>query len=79
MAPSAQGRSGIEHDQQDPRILALFFRLAMQGQHIAGEPDQVIGMVHDIGHDHTRLAQALLDPVLPRLFALTVLAVGQPP
>jgi hypothetical protein len=77
VAPSAPGRSGIEDHEQDPRVLALGRGLAMLDQHIAGEPDQMVGMVHDIGDDDARLAQPLVDPVLAHLIALGALAEGQ--
>ena len=36
----------------------------MLDQHIAGQPQQVVGMVDDVGHDDARFAPPLVDPVL---------------
>ena len=49
----------------------------MLDQHIAGQPQQVVGMVDDVGHDDARLAPPLVDPVLAHLIALAALAKGQ--
>ena len=71
------GRLGVEDDQQDPRVLALFGRFAMLDQDIAGQPDQVIGMVHDIGHDDACLAPSIIYPCLAGAVARAGLAEGQ--
>ncbi len=48
----------------------------MLNQDIAGHPDQVIGMVHDIGHDDARLASPFADPFPVNLVAPARLAEG---
>jgi len=49
-------RLRIQHDQQDTRIFTFLAGLAMLNEHIAGRPDQVVGMMRDIGHDAAGLA-----------------------
>jgi len=68
---------GVEHDQQDPRIFALRWGFAMLDEHSAGEPQQVVRMMGDIGHDNAGLVPPLIDPVLAGLITRAALAKGK--
>ena len=58
----ARGASGLDGEEQGPRIAAFAFRLAVGGQHLTGKADEVIGMSCDIGDDGARLGQTLRAP-----------------
>jgi len=52
----------VDDHQQNAGVLAFFFRLAMLNEHIAGEPDQVIGMMGHVGQDGTGLCKSVCGP-----------------
>lgn len=54
--------SGLDREEQCPRIAAFTFRLAVGGQHLTGKADEVVGMARDIGDDGARLGQTLCAP-----------------
>jgi hypothetical protein len=54
--------SGLDGEEQRAGIAAFAFRLAVSGQDLAGETDEVVGMARDIGDDGTRLCQTLRTP-----------------
>ena len=54
--------SSLDREEQGPGIAAFALRLAVGGQHLTGEADEVIGMARDIGNDGARLSQALRAP-----------------
>ena len=58
----AGGASRLDGEEQRPGIAAFAFRLAVGGQHLAGEADEVVGMTRDIGDDGARLGQSLRAP-----------------
>ena len=58
----ASRASGLDREEQGPRIAAFALRLAVGGQHLTGKADEVIGMARDIGDDGARLSQALRAP-----------------
>ncbi|WP_369682752.1 hypothetical protein [Roseovarius sp. M141] len=53
----------IDHHQQDAGVLAFPFRLAMLNEHIAGELDQVIGMMDHVGQDGPGLCKSVCGPI----------------
>ena len=55
-------RARIDDQQQNMRLPPLFRAFAMADQHIAGDPDQVVGMVRDIGNDGAGLGQSIGPP-----------------
>ena len=54
--------SGLDCEEQRPGIATFAFRLAVGGQHLTGEADEVIGMARNIGDDGARLGQPLRAP-----------------
>jgi hypothetical protein len=54
--------SGLDRKEQGPGVAAFAFRLAVSGQDLAGEADEVVGMARDIGDDGARLGQTLRTP-----------------
>lgn len=61
-AAMAGWASGLDREEQCARIAAFTFRLAVGGQHLTGEANEVIRMTRDIGDDGARLGQTLRAP-----------------
>jgi hypothetical protein len=59
----ADGASSIDYHKENPCVLALDRRLAVDDKHLAGEPDQLVGMMGDIGDDGAGLCEAVSGPV----------------
>jgi hypothetical protein len=53
----------VDHQQQRARIFAFTVGLAMRGQNIAGEPDQVVAVMGDIGDDSAGFGNTVSWPV----------------
>jgi len=49
----------IDDHKENPGVLALDRSLAMGGQDIAGEPDQVVAVMGDIGDDSACLGDTV--------------------
>lgn len=58
----ASRASSLDREEQGPRIAAFALRLAVGGQHLTGEADEMIGMARDIGDDGTGFGQTLRTP-----------------
>lgn len=58
----AGGAFGLDRKEQRPGIAAFAFRLAVGGQHLTGEADEVVRMARGIGNDGPRLGQSLRAP-----------------
>lgn len=54
--------SGLDRKEQGARISAFALRLAVGGQHLTGEANEVIRMTRDVGDDRARLGQTLRAP-----------------
>ena len=68
------GRFGINDHEKDARVLALLRCLAVLDQNLARNAQQVIGMMHEVGHNNTGFAPTLIDPVLAGFIAFSALA-----
>lgn len=58
----ASRASSLDREKQGPGIAAFALRLAVGGQHLTGEADEMIRMARDIGDDGTRFGQTLRAP-----------------
>lgn len=62
VAPGTMRVLRIEDQQQEARVLALGPRLAMLHEDLAGESDQVVAVMRDIGNNRTGLGKTLGPP-----------------
>jgi len=80
MWPGSARVFGIEHDQQDARVLPFLGSLAMLNQHIAREPNQMVGVMDHISHNDTCFSPPIFEPISTRCVtfsAFVALAKGQ--
>jgi len=52
----------FDQEEQSARLAPLRFALAVAGEHLAGQPDQLVQVMRDIGEQGARLLQAPLWP-----------------
>jgi hypothetical protein len=49
----------FDHHEQHARVFALSCCLSVLYEHVAGEADEMVGMIGDIGHDGSGFSQAV--------------------
>lgn len=62
VAPGTMWALRIKDQQQEPGVLALGPGLAMLHEDLAGESDQMVAVMRDIGNDHAGLGKTLGPP-----------------